>query len=34
VLGTATTGTLIEKLLSIESVRSVRELRPLLQHVK
>jgi len=31
VLGTASTATLIEKLLSIESVENVRELRPLLQ---
>jgi hypothetical protein len=31
VLGTASTGTLIELLLSIETVRDMRTLRPLLQ---
>jgi 2-methylcitrate dehydratase PrpD len=31
VLGTASTGTLIDRLLAIESVENVRELRPLLQ---
>jgi 2-methylcitrate dehydratase PrpD len=32
VLGAATTATLIEKLLGIENVKNIRELRPLLQH--
>jgi len=31
VLGAATTATLIEKLLALENVKNIRELRPLLQ---
>jgi len=32
VLGAATTATLIEKILGLENVKNIRELRPLLQH--
>jgi hypothetical protein len=32
VLGAAATSSLIEKILGLENVKNIRELRPLLQH--